>query len=137
MWTFEYYIETKASASDIWKILADVENWNKWIGSIEYSTLDGNFENGTFITCKDVNGHKSTFRLKNIVVNKSFIIQTKMPLCTSEGVHEIINENDSLKIKLGMNMHGPLTFIFKRIMSKEAESIPISAKKLVELAEKK
>ncbi|MDR2966513.1 MAG: hypothetical protein LBU74_01030 [Methanobacteriaceae archaeon] len=136
MWTFEYYIETKASASDIWKILADVENWNKWIDSLEYSTLDGNFENGTLGTCKGVNGAKSTFRLKNVVVNKSFIIQTKIPLGTTEGVHEIINENGSLKIKLGINMYGPLTFIFKRIISKEAENIPISAKKLVELVEK-
>ena len=136
MWTFEYYIETKATASDIWKILVDVENWNKWINSIEYSTLDGKFENGTIGTIKDVKGSKSTFRLKNVVVNKSFIIQQKIPLCTFEGVHEIIDENGSLKIKLGINMHGPLTFIFKRMTGKETESIPIAAKKLVKLAEK-
>ena len=136
MWTYEYIIETKASQSDIWKVLTDVENWNKWIGSLECSNLDGKFENGTLGTCKGVNGSKSTFRLKNVVVNKSFIIQTKIPLGATEGVHEIINENGSLKIKLGINMYGPLTFIFKRIASKEAQNIPISAKKLVELIEK-
>ena len=136
MWTFEYYIETTASTSDIWEMLVDVENWNKWIGSLEYSTLDGNFENGTLGTCKNVKGSKSTFRLKDVVVNKSFIMETKMPLCTADGVHEIINDNGSMKIKLGMNLYGPLTFIFKRLANKETENIPISAKKLVELLEK-
>jgi len=137
MWKFEYFIETTASPSDIWKIWVDVENWNKWISSVEHSTLDGNFENGTFGTTKGTNGPKSKFCLKDVVENKSFRFKTKLPLCTSEGVHEIINENNALKIKLGIDMYGPLTFIFKRIASKEAtESIPIAAKKLVELAEK-
>jgi len=130
MWTFEYFIETTASAENVWKIMTDVENWNKWIDSVEYSSLDGNFENGTTGTTKGVSGPKSTFCLKNVVVNKSFINQTKMPLCTADGVHEIINEDNGLKIKLGINMYGPLTFIFKRILAKEAnKSIPISAKK--------
>jgi len=137
MWITEFAMECKASEAKIWQILTDVENWKEWIGSIEYSTIHGNFENGTLITIKNIKAPKATNTLKDIVVNKAFTLQSKLPLCTMDCTHEIVKENDVLKIKLGVKMYGALSFIFRSIFGKKlTNSLPIATKKLVELAEK-
>jgi len=137
MWITEFSMECKASETKIWQVLTDVKNWKEWIGSIEYSTIEGSFENGTLITIKNIKAPKATNILKDIVVNKSFTLQSKLPLCTMDCTHEIIKENDELKIRLGVKMYGALSFIFRSIFGKKlANSLPVATKKLVELAEK-
>jgi len=137
MWITEFSMECKASEAKIWQVLTDVANWKEWIGGIEYSIIDGNFENGTLITIKNIKAPKATNTLRDIVVNESFTLQSKLPLCTMDGTHEIVKENDVLKIKLGIKMYGALSFIFSGIFGKKLEkSLPIATKKLVELAEK-
>ena len=137
MWTTEFSMECKASEAKIWQVLTDVKNWKEWIGGIEYSTINGSFENGTLITIKNIKAPKATNTLKDIVVNKSFILQSKLPLCTMDGIHEIFKENDVLKVRLGVRMYGALSFIFRGIFGKKlAKSLPIATKKLVALAEK-
>ena len=137
MWTTEFSMESQASEAQIWQVLTDVENWKEWIGSIEYSIIDGSFENGTLITIKNIKAPKATNALKDIVVNKSFTLQSKLPLCTMDCTHEIVKENDVLQIRLGIKMYGALSFIFRSIFGKKlTKSLPIATKKLVEIAEK-
>ena len=137
MWTTEFSMESQASEAQIWQVLTDVENWKEWIGSIEYSIIDGSFENGTLITIKNIKAPQATNILKDIVVNKSFTLQAKMPLCTMDCTHEIVKENDMLKVRLGVRMYGALSFIFRSIFGKKlTKSLPIATKKLVEIAEK-
>ena len=137
MWKTEFSMECKASETKIWQVLTDVENWKEWIGGIEYSTIDGRFENGTLITIKNIRAPKAKNALKDVFVNKSFTLQSNMPLCTMDCTHEIVCENDVLKIRLGVKMYGALSFIFRSIFGKKlTASLPIATKKLVELAEK-
>ena len=137
MWITEFSVECKASEAKIWQVLTDVENWKDWIGGIEYSTIQGIFENGTLITIKNIKAPTSTNTLKDVVVNKAFTLQSKMPLCTMDCTHEIVQKNDVIKIKLGVKMYGALSFIFRSIFGKKlANSLPIATRKLVELAEK-
>ena len=129
--------ETKASEAKIWQIFTDVENWKEWIDGVEYSTIDGNFENGTLVTIKNFNKPKSASPLKDVVVNKSFVLQAKMPLSTVDFIHEIVNENDVLKVRFAVEISGISAFFFKAIFRKSVrKSLPIVAKKVVELAEK-
>jgi hypothetical protein len=83
----EFSKETKASEAKIWQIFIDVENWKEWIDGIEYSTIDGNFEDGTLVTIKNINKPKTSSPLKDVVVNKSFILQVKMPLSKVDFIH--------------------------------------------------
>jgi len=137
MWITEFSEECMASEAIIWQVLTDVENWKEWIGSIEYSTINGNFENGTLITIKNIKAPKATNTLKDVVENKAFTLQSKLPLCAMDCTHEIVKENDVLKIRLGVKMYGALSFIFISIFGKKlANSLPVATKKLVELAEK-
>ena len=134
MWMTEYSMESKASEASVWKVMIDVENWKKWVGGLEYSRLDGNFGEGIFGTLKNLNGPKSRFCIRDVIVNKSFIMQSKFLWWTMDGIHEITNENGVSKVKLGVRVHGPLTFIIKKLAGSAEKSLPIAAKKLIELA---
>jgi len=136
MWMTEYSMESKVSAESVWKVMTDVENWNKWVGGLEYSRLDGNFEEGVFGTLKNLNGSKSRFCIKDVIVNKSFIMRSKFLLWTMDGIHKIENENGISKTMLGVRIHGPLTFIIKKLAGSAEKSLPTAANKLIELAKK-
>jgi hypothetical protein len=136
MWVNSFSMEIKAPVETIWQLWTDVENWKKWDDSVEYSKIDGEFENGMLGTLKTVNGPKAKFRLKNITINKSFTSQLKLPLCTVDFVHELVNENNLLKIRHSIKIYGPLTFIFKNVIGKNAaKDLPAAVKKLVDMTE--
>jgi len=50
------------------------------------------------ITCENINMPKTTMRLKDVVSNKSFIVQSKLPFCIMDSTHEIVKENHVLKV---------------------------------------
>ena len=133
----EFSKEVKASEARIWQIYTDVENWKEWIDGVEYSTIDGNFENGALVTIKNLNKPKSSSSLKDVVVNKSFILQVKMPLSRADFIHEIVKDDDVIKVRFAVKITGTLAFFFKVIFKKSVtKSLPIVAKKVAELAEK-
>ena len=133
----EFSLETKASEAKIWEIFTDVENWKEWIDGIEYSTIDGNFEDGTLVTIKNIKKSEVSSPLKDVIVNKSFILQSKMPLSTVDFIHEIVKDNDGLKVRFAVEIYGTLAFFFKAIFKKSvSKNLLCSAKKVVELAEK-
>jgi hypothetical protein len=131
MWQVAYTIETKLSAEKIWSLWADVENWKEWDDSVEYSNIHGKFENGTLGIIKNLKGPKSVFKLVNCVPNKSFTTRAKLPLCTMDFVHELIEEDHVLKIRHGIKIFGPLAFIFKNAVGKNAaKDLPKAVEKL-------
>jgi len=132
-------MECNASEAKIWEIFTDVENWKEWIDGIEYSTIDGNFEDDTRVTIKNIKKSKWSTPLKDVVVNKSFILPAKMPLSIAkvDFIHEIVKDNNVLKVRFAVEIFGPLAFIFKPIFKKNvSKNVIESAKKVVELAEK-
>ncbi|MDR2966637.1 MAG: hypothetical protein LBU74_01670 [Methanobacteriaceae archaeon] len=132
----EFSLETKASEVKIWQIFTDVENWKEWIDGIEHSTINGNFENGTLVTIKNIKKPESSSLLKDVVVNKSFILQAKMPLSKVDFIHEIVKDSDVLKVRFAVEVSGILAFFIKTIFKKSvAKNLLYSAKKVVELAE--
>lgn len=134
MWINEFSMEVKIPENKIWQLWTDVKNWKNWDDSVEYSSIHGSFENGTVGTLKSVNGPKSNFCLKDVVVNKSFTSQTKLPLCTMDFIHEIIKDGNGVKIKHHIKIYGFSTFIFKNIIGKNAaKGLPVAVKKLVDL----
>jgi len=133
----EFSMECNASEAKIWEIFTDVENWKEWIDGIEYSTIDGNFEDGALVTIKNINKPKMSSPLKDVVVNKSFILRGKMPLSTVDFVHEIVKDNDVVKVRFAVEISGILAFFFKAIFKKSvSKNVIESAEKVVEMAEK-
>jgi len=100
MWTEEFSLEVDAAKEIIWSLWTDVKNWNKWNIFIEYSYLNGNFNNGTYGSIKTFNGSEALFlffELKDCIENESFIKRIKLPLCIIDFGHKLIFEDQKLK----------------------------------------
>ena len=137
MWKTEFAVKAKINKENIWNLWKDVENWKLWDDSVEYSTLNGNFESGTKGILKSKNGPKSTFVLKDCVQLKSFTTQSSLPFGKMNFVHLILEQNNELEIIHRVEMNGLLTFLFSKIIGKEIEkSLPEAVNKLVKLVEK-
>ena len=133
----EFSMGIKASEAKIWQIFADVENWKEWIDGIEYSTINGNFEDNTLVTIKNINKPESSSPLKDVIVNKSFILQVRMPLSKVDFIHEIVQENGVLQVRFAVEVSGVGALLIKTIFRRSiAKSLPNVARKVVELAEK-
>lgn len=134
MYKTESTMKIDTTKEKMWDIWTDIPNWNQWITSVEFSSLDGNFENGTKGSMKLANGSKSTFTLAECVKNESFICRSKFLFCTIDAGHEMTEEDDKIKVKLYAKVSGPLAFILKYAVKKEAKGIPTALEKLDELS---
>ena len=66
MWTTEVSRKTTATKEQIWKLWADVPNWNVWDKEVETSELFGQFQNGTKGILKPTGGPKAKFEITEL-----------------------------------------------------------------------
>ena len=50
MWTHEYVGETDATPEAVWRVLRDLDNWDRWDTSMEKVELSGPFEVGSQVS---------------------------------------------------------------------------------------
>ncbi len=90
----ESSILIKTPASTIYALYADVANWNTWDPDLKSSSIDGAFANGTTGEVVPKGGPKSKVVFSNIVPNKSFSVECKLPLCKMRFEHELLAQTD-------------------------------------------
>lgn len=136
MWHTEVRIESKASREHIWQLWKDVEHWNRWDKSVEYSTIEGEFTAGTKGTLKPKGGPKTKFRITESIEERCFINVSKLPLCTIKFIHQIDNLGNRIAVTHRIEIRGPLSSFFSRIMGKNIKKeLPIAVNNLIEIAE--
>jgi hypothetical protein len=140
MWQEEYTIETKATKEKIWFLLEDVKNWNKWSVDIEYSYINGKFENGangSYKKSNDLKPYFIFFEIRDCKLCESFMRRTKLLFCYMDIGYKLIDDNNKLKIIYSIKMSGPLTFFYRKTLGSIAsKQLQFSIKKLIILAEK-
>ena len=137
MWTTEVSRKTTATKEEIWKLWADVPNWNTWDKDIENSELFGEFKTGTKGILKPAGGPKTKFEMKECENLKSFIDRSFLPFCKTDFIHTMRETKDGLEITHKIVMTGLLTFLFARVIGSKIEiDLPTTVDKLVKLAEK-
>ena len=77
---FWHTLETSASPETIWKIWADVPNWQIWDTEIEKAELKGDFAKGTKGILFPKKGRKAKFKIVAIEEGKSYTFKTNLPL---------------------------------------------------------
>lgn len=137
MWTTEVTHRTRATKEQIWKIWADVPNWNVWDSEVETSELFGQFKTGTKGVLKPVIGPKTKFVMTECTDFKSFTDRSFLPLCKMDFIHIMTETKDGLEITHKVVMTGFMTFLFSRVIgSKIKIGLPIAVEKLIAIAEK-
>lgn len=137
MWATEVSRKTTATKEEIWKLWADVSNWNVWDKQVETSELFGQFQKGTNGVLKPAGGPKTKFEMTECTNLKSFTDRSFLPLCKMDFIHTMTETQNGLEITHKVIMTGFFTFIFSRVIgSKIIVGLPIAVEKLIELAEK-
>lgn len=135
-WSFEIMRTTRASAEAIWNLWADVPHWNTWDSSVKHARLDGVFQVGATGILKPINGPSSRFMIRECAVHRRFVSETKLPLCRMAFVHELEQRDDALHVCHRIEMRGPLTVIFSRLIGRAlANDLPRALDTLIEKAE--
>lgn len=138
MWITEVSRKTTATKEQIWKLWADVPNWNIWDKEVETSELFGPFKIETKGILKPKKGPKANFKISELTELKSFTSKSFLPLCKMDFIHTMNQTKDGLEITHKIEMTGFMTFLFSRVIgSKIKVGLPLAVEKLIKIAEKK
>ena len=138
MWTKSHSIVTKnATAAQMWKLFADVNNWHTWDKEIEYARMQGEFEKGNFFYLKPKKGPKVKIELAETIKNKRFVDLTRFPLAKMYGEHTFEETPTGLKITTTMRVEGLLTPLWVKLVAGEiAAALPEEMEQQVIIASK-
>jgi len=138
MWTKFHSIVTKdITKEQMWKLFADVNNWDTWDNGIEFAKLEGKFEKGNYFTLRPKGGPNVKVELLETIENKSFLDVTKFPLAKMYDNHTFEETNDGLKITNTISMKGLLGFLWVKIVAQKiADALPIDMQEQIKAAAK-
>jgi len=133
----KHSILTDASPSKIWEYWSDVETWHTWDNGLAGAGIEGEFVKGSKGWLKPADGPKTKLELIEVRENQFFHDITKLPLGKIDFYHTLEQVGEQTKITQQIEMNGPLTFIFSRLVGKGLrERLPSVMNKLAQLAEK-
>ncbi len=136
MLIIKHTVETKASASAVWSIWQDVQNWNTWDPGIEYATLNGPFEAGIKGTLKPKGGPLVHTCLTHVEPMKMFVDESKLPLAKIIVTHTMRRAEDKIYVTHQIEMKGMLAFLFAYLIGRNMKkNLPHEMMAMIKKAE--
>jgi Polyketide cyclase / dehydrase and lipid transport len=138
MWPQTHSVVTKeVTKEQMWKLLADVNNWHKWDSEIDYAKMEGKFEKGNYFELKPKGAPKVRIELVETVENRKFVDLTKFPLAKMYGEHTFEETPDGLKITTTMRVEGLLSFLWVKLVAKGiVDGLPNETEQQIKFAKK-
>ena len=119
---FEEHIVISAPAEKIFSLYADVKNWSSWDPDVKESSINGAFTAGATGTLLPSKGPKAKINFSEVVTNRSFAVESKLPLCVMRFDHVITAApNSNTKIVHRVSFHGFLAPFFGRVIGSQIQ----------------
>lgn len=112
-------ITTECTKEQIWKLMSNVNDWNKWDNSVEYSELRGEFKTGSTFLLKPKGGPKIRIGLVEVKPMTYFKDQTTFPLAKMYGEHWYEDTPQGLKVTVTMTITGLLSGLWYKLVMKD------------------
>ena len=129
-------ITVKTSPIRIFALYKDVSNWWLWDPEVKNSKLEGDFEVGAYGRLKPRKGPDTEIRIVAIEENRSFTVQSSLPLCVLTFEHELWPSGDRTRIIHRVHFDGPLSFLFRKLLGRQfRRGIPAALRGLKRMAE--
>jgi ribosomal protein L30E len=110
---------TTKSASDIYAMYTDVNNWKNWDKSVETAQLDGKFVVGATGTMKPVGGPKSKIVISGATTNEYAASTCNLVACHILFEQRIKDLGDTREVTHRVSLEGFLAPVFKLILGKD------------------
>jgi hypothetical protein len=138
---FEVSTQVNAPASAIFALYESVSMWPQWDADVKSASIEGPFVSGAKGVIVPNGGPKSNIVFSEVIRNKSFTVDCKLPLCMMRFEHEL-KAKDGGNSNVTVATHrvifdGLLAPLFGRLIgSGMRKSLPGVMAKLKEVAEK-
>jgi len=116
---FEESIEIQASSEVIFALYADVPAWATWDPDVHSSSIAGEFVSGSVGKLKPSSGPEANITFTEIIANKSFTVESKLPLCVMRFEHELFPTAVGTTAVHRVSFYGFLSPIFSRIIGNQ------------------
>jgi hypothetical protein len=109
---FSFTVKINSSIERVWEALIDVSTWHLWDTELINAELNENFEVGAKGTMIPKKGPKLKFYISEVITNKSYTINTIMPIGELVINRSIFQSNDSIEFTDDIEFTGILKPIF-------------------------
>ena len=101
----------------VWALWADVDRWHEWDEDIEWARLEGPFREGAKFTLKPKGGPRVGIALTRIEPLRGYTDETRFPLATMHGIHDMEETAEGLKLTITIRIRGPLAWLWRKIVA--------------------
>lgn len=136
MWHRTYSMTaTGTTAEALWDAQTNVNEWPAMFGDLEWTKLEGPAKLGKEFHLKPKGGPKVRLTIVRCERPSAFADLSHLPLCKMTFQHTFTPTPDGVRIDLDLRMHGPLTFLWKKVIgAKQAEEFPAHVQALIAAA---
>ncbi len=134
---FEVSAQINTSAATIFALYENVAQWPAWDTEVKSTSIQGAFASGTRGVIVPHGGPKSDIVFSEVIRNKSFTVDCKLPLCLMRFEHELQAHEGGTRATHRVAFDGLLAPIFGRLIgSGMRKSLPNVMTSLKAAAEK-
>lgn len=133
---FEEKILISAPTEKVFSLYANVSGWSSWDPDVKSSAIDGPFSSGATGTLQPSNGPKAKITFTEVVPNRSFTVESKLPLCVMRFEHELLAVGNQIQVLHRVSFVGLLAPLFGRLIGTQIrKGLPHTLKGLKRAAE--
>ena len=134
---FEASIQINAAAATIFALYENVAQWPVWDSDVKSASIQGAFVSGARGVIVPNGGPKSDILFSEVIRNKSFTVDCKLPLCMMRFEHELVAHGGGTRATHRVIFDGLLAPVFGRLIgSGMRKTLPEVMENLKSVAEK-
>jgi len=118
---FEKRILINAPVDRLFSLYADVSDWSSWDPDVKFSSIDGQFFSGATGTLQPSSGPKTKITFTEVLHNRLFTVESKLPLCTMRFEHELSPVGNQIQALHRVSFVGFLSPLFGRLIGSQIQ----------------
>jgi uncharacterized protein YndB with AHSA1/START domain len=123
----EHRIKVTAPPERVFSLWADVTNWHTWDPDTKRATLEGPFQTGSRGRLTPTKGNAVPMLLTSVVPNKSFTVESKIPLFRMIFEHETHPTGSETEVIHRVSLSGFLSFLIGPMLRKQLNAgLPVT-----------
>ena len=116
---FEEQIVIAAPPEKVFALYENVAAWSSWDPDVKTSTIEGSFSSGASGSLQPSSGPKAKIKFTEVMPNRSFTVETKLPFCVMRFEHELTHLPAGTAVKHRVTFQGVLSPFFGRVIGSQ------------------
>lgn len=116
---FEEQIVIAAPPEKVFALYESVTAWSSWDPDVKTSSIEGSFSSGASGSLQPSSGPKARIKFTEVMPNRSFTVETKLPLCVMRFEHELTFLPSGTNAKHRVTFQGLLSPFFGRVIGSQ------------------